>query len=83
MVPKKGLRQWDEDTAKIIDDKRNAFKKYVSSKSIEDKIEYSRKKVTAKGEVTNRYRDAWHRFLSSLETDITKPIPIVYKVPTI
>lgn len=29
--------QWDEDLAKIIDDKINAFKKYTSSESIEDK----------------------------------------------
>jgi hypothetical protein len=39
MVPKNGLRQWDDDIAKIMDDRMNVFKKYISSKSIEDKIE--------------------------------------------
>jgi hypothetical protein len=37
--------------AKIIDNKRNAFKKCISARSIEHKIEYNRKKAIAKREV--------------------------------
>jgi hypothetical protein len=33
---KKGLRKWDENLDQIINDKREAFKKYLSTGTLED-----------------------------------------------
>jgi hypothetical protein len=35
---KKGLRKWDENLVQIINDKREAFKKYLSTGTLEDQI---------------------------------------------
>jgi hypothetical protein len=36
MVPEKGLRKWDENLDQIANDKREAFKKYLSTETLED-----------------------------------------------
>jgi hypothetical protein len=45
---KKGLRKWDEHLAKVINDEREAYKKSLSTGSIEDEIEYKRCRAVVK-----------------------------------
>jgi hypothetical protein len=45
---KKGLRKWDENLDHITNDKREAFKKYLSTGTLEDQIEYKRCRAIAK-----------------------------------
>jgi len=44
MAQERGLRLWDEEIDKIIDDKRNAVKRYTATRSHEDKTEYNGEK---------------------------------------
>jgi hypothetical protein len=53
---KKGLRLWDEEIDKIIDDKRNPIKRYTATRSHEDKTEYNRKNMIAKRETRKKHR---------------------------
>lgn len=64
---KKGLGTWDDDIAKVISDKREAYKKYLSTKAEEDKIEYHRKRAIAKREVRKNHRHNWEEFVAYLE----------------
>jgi hypothetical protein len=77
---KKGLRKWDEHLAKVINDKREAHKKSLSTGSIEDEIEYKRCRAVAKREVRKNKREMWNTFVSRLENDVSKPRPKTYKI---
>jgi hypothetical protein len=37
---KKGIQKWDEHIEKVINEKRLAFKKYLSTQRLEDEVEY-------------------------------------------
>jgi hypothetical protein len=41
---KKGVRLWDEHIGKVVDDKREAFRRFLSTNILEDKIGYHRKR---------------------------------------
>jgi hypothetical protein len=45
---KKGLRKWDVNLDQITNDKREAFKKYLSTGTLEDQIEYKLCRAIAK-----------------------------------
>ncbi|KAJ4440326.1 hypothetical protein ANN_08465 [Periplaneta americana] len=77
---KKGLRTWDDNIAKVISDKREAYKKYLSTKEIEYKIEYHRKRAIAKREVRKIHRHNWEEFVAYLENDLYRPQPQTYKI---
>jgi hypothetical protein len=70
---KKGLRKWDEHLAKVINDKREAYKKSLSSGSIDDESEYKRCRAVAKREVQKNKREMWNTFVSRLENNVSKP----------
>ena len=48
---KRGLQKWDDNIKNIIEDKRESYKKYLSTGKVEDKIEYHLKRAIAKREV--------------------------------
>ena len=77
---KKGLRKWDDEIEKVIQDKREAYKKYLSSKKEEDKIDYHKKRAIAKREVRKNHRQSWEEFVAYLENDITRPQQQTYKI---
>jgi hypothetical protein len=77
---KKGLRKWDEHLAKVINDKREAYNKSLSTGSTEDEIKYKRCRAVAKREVRKNKRETWNTFVSRLENDVSKPRPKTYKI---
>jgi hypothetical protein len=48
---RKGTSLWDEYVVKVVNDKREAFRRFLSTNKLEDKIEYHRKMAVAKHEV--------------------------------
>jgi hypothetical protein len=50
-------------------DKRETFKKYLSTGTLEDQIEYKRRRATAKKTVRKNKRETWNNFVSKLEND--------------
>jgi hypothetical protein len=50
--------------AKIIDDKRNAEKRYTATRSYEDKAECNRKNTIAKRETRKKHRGSWVSLVS-------------------
>ena len=80
MLRKKGLRNWDDNIEKNIKDKREAYKKFLSSRKDVDKIEYNLKRAIAKWEVRKYHQKNWEKFVSFLENNITRPQPQIYKV---
>jgi hypothetical protein len=77
---KKGVRLWDEHIGKIINDKREAFRRFLSTNKLEDKIDYHRKRATAKHEVRKKHRETWETFVLQLKNDLTRPQPQTYKL---
>jgi hypothetical protein len=64
---KKGVRLWDEHIGKVVNDKREAFRRFLSTNILEYKIDYHRKRAIAKREVRRKHRESWERFVSQLE----------------
>lgn len=56
---KRGMRLWDEELGNIIDDKRNAVKRYTATRSHEDKIEYKRRNMIPKRETQIKMFKIW------------------------
>jgi hypothetical protein len=79
-VLKKRFKEMDEHLAKVINDKREAYKKGLSAGSIEDEIEYKRCRAVAKREVRKNKREMWNTFVSRLENDVSKPRSKTYKI---
>jgi hypothetical protein len=77
---KKGIQKWDEHIEKVINEKRLAFKKYLSTQWLEDEVEYKRKWAISKIEVRKRHRERWDNFVAKLERDVTKPTPQTFKI---
>jgi hypothetical protein len=77
---KKGLRKWDENLDQIINDKREASKKHLSTGTLEDQTEYTQCTAIAKKTVCKNKRETWNDFVSKLENYITKPRPKTYKI---
>jgi hypothetical protein len=76
----KGLRKCDENLDQIINDKREAIKKYLSIGTLEDQIEYKRCRAIVKKTVHKNKRETRNNFVSKLENDETKPRPKTYKI---
>jgi hypothetical protein len=70
---KKGLRKWDENVHQIINNKRETFKKSLSTGTLENQIEYKRCRAIAKKTLCKNKRETWNNFVSKLENVITKP----------
>ena len=68
---RKGLRNWNDNIEKIVNDKREAYKKFLNSRKEVDKIEYKLKRAITKREVCKYHRKNWEKFVSFLENDIT------------
>ena len=77
---RKYLKIWDDEIKDIIEDKKKAHKKWLSSQKLEDKIEYKRKTAIAKREVRKRKRESWSKFVTNLEHDTYKTKPKIYKI---
>jgi hypothetical protein len=48
---KKGIRLCDEYVGKVVDEKREALRRFLSTNKLEDKRVYNRERATAKLEV--------------------------------
>jgi hypothetical protein len=77
---KKEVRLWDEHIGKVVNDKREAFRRFLSTNILEDKIDYHRKRAIAKRGVRRKHRESWEIFVSQLENYITRPQPQTYKL---
>jgi hypothetical protein len=60
----KGITDWNYYIKKIINDKREAFKKFISTGKIEDKMDCSHKRAVSKGEVHKYNTNSWEIFVS-------------------
>jgi hypothetical protein len=74
MYRKRCLRKPDDKLAKIINEKTEAFKKYVSIRTIEKEIDY-KQKIHREKEVRRRHKYRWYNFFTKSETDIRRPQP--------
>lgn len=63
---KRGLRKWDDNVAKIITDKREALKKFQSTGTLVDEMEYRKKRALAKREVRKNHRKYRNDFVVQL-----------------
>lgn len=77
---KRGTRKWDEEIANFIQEKQNAFNRYVATKSLENRIEYYKRRAIARREIKRKHRESWNKFVSDLERDVTRSHPRVYKI---
>jgi hypothetical protein len=54
---------WDENMAKAVNGKWEAYKKYLSTNGEEDKIHYHRKRAIAKREICKKKRKKKRAYL--------------------
>jgi hypothetical protein len=67
---KKLLQVSNKDIEKIIDKKRETYKKYLLTNTLEDKIAYNHKHSTARCKVGKIRRQTCNEHVSQLETDL-------------
>jgi hypothetical protein len=79
MAKEKGIRHWNYNIEKSINDKREGFKKFLSTVK-EDKSDYSHKRVLSERQVRKNHRNTWQTFASYLERDVTRLQPQAYKI---
>jgi hypothetical protein len=77
---KKGVRLWEEYIGKVVNNKREAFRRFLSRNKLEDKIDCHRKRAIIKHEVHKKLRKSWERFVSQMENYITRPQPQTYNI---
>jgi hypothetical protein len=77
---KEGLRKWNKNLAQIINDKGQAFKRYLSTETQANEIEYNRCRATAKKAASQNTRETCNNFVTKPEHDITKPKLRAYKM---
>jgi hypothetical protein len=63
----------DENLDQIINDKREAFKKYLSTGTLEYQIEYKLCRGIAKKTVSKNKPETWNNFVFKIESNTTKP----------
>lgn len=78
--PEKRIRNWNPEIQKLVEEKQTAFRKWMSSKKLEDKIEYNRRSAIAKKKSRQIQRENWDNFTTFLEQETYKLRPKTYKV---
>jgi phage shock protein A len=77
---RKYLRIWDDQVKELIENKKNLHEKWLSTKTVEDKIECKKATALAKREVRRRQRNSWDKSVTTLEHDLYETKPNTYKI---
>lgn len=77
---KRHLIIWNDKIKDLIENKKKAYLKYLSSHSEIDKIEYKRLTAMVKRETRNINRQCWETFISRIEHDLHGPQLNAYKI---
>jgi len=67
---KRHLILWNEDIKNLIENKKKAYLRYLTTRSETDKIEYKRLVATVKRETRKIKRKCWETFVSRIEHDL-------------
>ena len=67
---KKRLILWNEDIKNLIENKKKAYLRYLTTRSEIDKIEYGRLVAMVKRETRKIKRQCWETFVSRIEHDL-------------
>jgi hypothetical protein len=65
---KRRLILWNEDIKNLIENKKKAYLRYLTTRSETDKIEYKRLVAMVKRETRKIKRQCWETFVSRLNT---------------
>lgn len=79
-IPEKKLRNWDEEIQKLVKEKQAAFRRWMSTKKVEDKVEYNKRAALAKRKSRKLQRKSWDHFVANLEQEVYKARPRAYKI---
>jgi len=60
---------WNEDIKNLIENKKKAYLRYLTTRSDTDKIEYKRLGAMVKRETRKIKRQCWEAFVSRIEHD--------------
>jgi hypothetical protein len=67
---KRRLILWNEDIKTLVENKKKAYLRYLTTRSETDKLEYKRLEVTVKRETRKIKRQCWETFVSRIEHDL-------------
>ena len=67
---KKRLILWNEDIKNLIENKKKAYLRYLTTSSETDKMEYKRLVAMVKRETRKIKRQCWETFVSRIEHDL-------------
>ena len=76
----KRIKNWDNEIQELIQKKRQAFRKFMSTKSEVDGEEYRKQSAKVKRKSRKLQRESWENFITFLEHDTYKLRPKVYKI---
>jgi hypothetical protein len=79
-IRKKGPTIWNDYTASLVNDKKKACLKFLSTKLDSDKIEYKRSCAIVKRETKKLHPESWDRYESNLEHDAHGAQVNAYKI---
>ena len=79
-IPDKKLRNWNEEIQTLVREKQAAFRRWMNTKKMEDKVEYNRKAALAKRKSRELQRNSWDDFVANLEQEVYKVRPRAYKI---
>jgi len=67
---KRRLILWNEDIKNLIENKKKAYLRYLTTRYETDKLEYKRLVATVKRETRKIKRQSWETFISRIEHDL-------------
>lgn len=78
--PEKRIRNWSPEMKQLVEEKRKAFRKWMSSRKVEDKVEYNKRSALVKRKARELQRESWDNFTTFLEQETYKLRPKTYKI---
>jgi hypothetical protein len=64
------LRIWNDEIAQYTKEKKQAYLKYVTTRSDVDRTDYKRKSAIVKRETWKINREHWRKYVADLEYDV-------------
>jgi hypothetical protein len=66
----RGLSIWNDEIAQYIKEKKQAYLKYLNTRSDVDRADYKRKSAIVKRETLKINREHWRKYVADLEYDV-------------
>jgi hypothetical protein len=67
------LKIWDNEIKGVTEEKRKAYRRWLNTKPIHNKINHKWLPAIAKRETRERKILSWEKFISQMEYDLGKP----------